>query len=197
MLPKHSSAWASCWKTRLLNKQGLKVVSVLFILALNGCATPSVTDGLTAPRLPRDSVGWSLQGKAAVTQSDNGGSTVNLEWSRPNATRDHIRLSGPLGTGALEVFREDERLFWIDAGVQQPLDLLPLNGEAQAIMATLPLNLVSTWLMGYPDSPADWEVKITQWQILEGWQLPRKIEAYRGDISVRLVVLAWDFEERQ
>ena len=61
-------------------------------------------------------------------------------------------------------------------------------------MATLPLNLVGTWLMGYPNSLAGWEVEITQWQVIEGWQVPRKIEAYRDDISVRLVVLSWEFE---
>jgi hypothetical protein len=99
-----------------------------------------------------------------------------------------------LGAGAFEVFREGEQLFWIDEGVQQPLDLLPLNDEAQTIMATLPLKFVGTWLMGYPDSPAGWEVEITQWQVIEGWQVPRKIEAYRDDISVRLVVLSWEFE---
>jgi outer membrane biogenesis lipoprotein LolB len=48
--------------------------------------------------------------------------------------------------------------------------------------------------MGYPNSLAGWEVEITQWQVIEGWQVPRKIEAYRDDISVRLVVLSWEFE---
>ena len=177
-----------------MSKRGLRFASVLLILALNGCVTTSLPDASTAPKLPQDSIGWNLQGKAAVTLSDNRGGTVNLEWSRPEATRDRIRLTGPLGAGAFEVFREGEQLFWIDEGVQQPLDLLPLNDEAQTIMATLPLKFVGTWLMGYPDSPAGWEVEITQWQVIEGWQVPRKIEAYRDDISVRLVVLSWEFE---
>ena len=177
-----------------MSKRGLRFASVLLILALNGCVTTSLPDASTAPKLPQDSIGWNLQGKAAVTLSDNRGGTVNLEWSRPEATRDHIRLTGPLGAGAIEVFREGEQLFWIDEGAQQPLDLLPLNDEAQTIMATLPLNLVGTWLMGYPNSLAGWEVEITQWQVIEGWQVPRKIEAYRDDISVRLVVLSWEFE---
>jgi len=47
--------------------------------------------------------------------------------------------------------------------------------------------------MGYPDSPAGWAVEITQWQIVEGWQVPRTIAAHRDDVSVRLVVLTWDF----
>ncbi|MDA8773369.1 hypothetical protein N9M65_02190, partial [Luminiphilus sp.] len=64
---------------------------------------------------------------------------------------------------------------------------------ARSVVVTLPLSVVSAWLMGYPDSPAGWAVEITQWQIVEGWQVPRTIAAHRDDVSVRLVVLTWDF----
>ena len=68
-----------------------------------------------------------------------------------------------------------------------------MNDEARSVVVTLPLGVVSAWLMGYPDSPAGWAVEITQWQIVEGWQVPRTIAAHRDDVSVRLVVLTWDF----
>ena len=176
-----------------MTKQRLKLAAVLFVLALNGCVSPSIHDGQKAKILPRDSVGWSLQGKAAVTQADKSGSTVNLAWHHSETTRDHIRLSGPLGTGALELLREGEHLFWLDDGIKQPVDLLPMNDEARSVVVTLPLGVVSAWLIGYPDSPAGWAVEITQWQIVEGWQVPRTIAAHRNDVSVRLVVLTWDF----
>ncbi|MDG2443149.1 MAG: lipoprotein insertase outer membrane protein LolB, partial [Luminiphilus sp.] len=115
-----------------MTKQRLKLAAVLFVLALNGCVSPSIHDGQKAKILPRDSVGWSLQGKAAVTQADKSGSTVNLAWHHSETTRDHIRLSGPLGTGALELLREGEHLFWLDDGIKQPVDLLPMNDEARS-----------------------------------------------------------------
>ena len=167
---------------------------MLFILALHGCVSPSNHDDQKAKILPRDSVGWSLQGKAAVTQTDKSSSTVNVAWHHANANRDHIRLSGPLGTGALELLREGKHLFWIDDGIKQPVDLLPMNDEVRSVVVTLPLDAVSAWLMGYPDSPAGWEVEITQWQVVKGWQVPRTIAAHREDVSVRLVVLTWNPE---
>ena len=174
-------------------KQRLKLAGALFILALNGCVSPSTHDGEKAKTLPRDSVGWSLQGKAAVTQTDKSGSTINLAWHHSDTTLDHIRLSGPLGAGALELLREGEQLFWLDDGIKQPVDLLPMNDEARSVVVSLPLHVVSAWLMGYPDSPAGWAVEITQWQVVEGWQLPRAIVAHHDDVSVRLVVLTWNF----
>lgn len=177
--------------------QGLKLTSLLLILALNGCAITSVNDDTGAQKLPRNSIGWSFQGKAAVTQANAKTNTVNLDWSRLEATRDQLRLSGPLGSGALELWREDEQLFWLDGGLQKPLETLPVDDEVVATLTTLPLNLISAWLMGYHDSTDGWQVKITQWQVAGGWQLPRKIEAYRDDLSVRLVVLKWNLEALQ
>jgi hypothetical protein len=102
-----------------------------------------------------------------------------------------------LGSSALELWREDEQLFWQDGGLQKPLETLPVDDEVVATLTTLPLNLISAWLMGYHDSTDGWQVKITQWQVAGGWQLPRKIEAYRDDLTVRLVVLKWNLEALQ
>ncbi len=185
-----------CWKKPLLTKRGLKFASALVAMALmlSGCASKPTHPDPIAQRPARDHIGWSLQGKAAVTQKNQNSSTVNLAWSHPGITHDRIRLSGPLGTSPLDLQREGDHLFWLNEGRREPLGSLRLNEDAQSIVALLPLDSVSAWLLGYPDSPAGWAVEITQWQVIEGWQVPRKIEAYRDDLSVRLVVLSWDFE---
>ena len=167
---------------------------VAMALMLSGCASKPTHPDPIAQRPARDHIGWSLQGKAAVTQKNQNSSTVNLAWSHPGITHDRIRLSGPLGTSPLDLQREGDHLFWLNEGRREPIASLPLNEDTQSIVAFLPLDSVSAWLLGYPESPAGWAVEITQWQVIEGWQVPRKIEAYRDDLSVRLVVLSWDFE---
>lgn len=167
------------------------LAATLVLLMLGGCATTG--EGLIpgGQQLPRDAAGWSVQGKAALTDAE-GTQTVSVHWLHPEVDRDQVRLAGPLGAGAIELFREGERLYWLKDGIEQPLNSLPLGNDARRAALNLPMTTISEWLLGYPQDVDSWSVSITEWQRIDAWTLPRKITASRPDMSVKLVLLTWD-----
>lgn len=67
-----------------------------------------------------------------------------------------------------------------------------MHSEARSAALNLPLATVSNWLLGYPDDVDGWTVDVTQWQQVDDWRLPRKIQATRADTSLKLVLLSWN-----
>ena len=165
--------------------------AILYAVVLASCVSAPDPTGIPALQIPKDATGWSVQGKAALTNAE-GTQTISVRWVHPDHENDRVRLSGPLGAGAIELYRTGERLYWINDELEQPLSALPMHSEARSAALNLPLATVSNWLLGYPDDVDGWTVDVTQWQQVDDWRLPRKIQATRADTSLKLVLLSWN-----
>ena len=168
----------------------LSFTALALLVLLVGCAHSPDTEIAGAIQPPKALAGWSVAGKAALTQADST-RTVSIHWQHTDSNQDQVLLSGPLGAGALELRRRGTELFWLDDGLEQPLTSLPMHSEARSAADNLPLISVSDWLLGYPEPVDGWSVAVTEWQQVDGWRVPRRIKAHRDDVSVKLVLLNW------
>jgi outer membrane lipoprotein LolB len=153
---------------------------------------------------------WSLQGRVALSNGRDGGSG-RIDWVQDGARYD-MSLSAPVTRQSwrLEGDAARARLDGIAGG--------PLEGDdPQALLreATrweIPVAALSSWVRGMradearhgpailgfgPDGrlatleQAGWTVHYTEWDAAAAVELPRRLEAARGEAKVRLVVDAW------
>jgi len=168
----------------------LPFTALALLALLVGCAHTPDSEIAGAIQPPKALAGWSVAGKAALTQADST-RTVSIHWQHTDSNQDQVLLSGPLGAGALELRRRGSELFWLDQGLEQSLTSLPMHSEARSAADNLPLLSISDWLLGYPEPADGWSVAVTEWQKVDGWRVPRRIKAHRDDVSIKLVLLSW------
>lgn len=157
---------------------------------------------------------WTLEGRVAISNAGKGGSG-RIDWRQDGAayvvslsapvTRQSWRLSG-------DTHSEAGRLEGLEGGMREGED-----AEALLLEATgweIPVNALAEWVRGLqaPGVPvesrefssdrrlrmlaqAGWKIEYTEWFATAGGQptLPRRIEARRGQASVRLIIDRWDF----
>lgn len=207
----------------LRQKVAIIVVSVLS-LALGACVTtpPAPVD----PELARAAYDrrstdlaaiehFVVHGRVAV-KVGNRGWQAGLLWTRA-PDRLKLRLSGPMGAGAVHLER-DEHGAWIkDARGNMVTD-----SSAEALLERvtgwwLPLEGLDYWVRGLV-APREavgaqpifdvhgrisrllqhgWQLEFVEYQTVGGHDLPRRIflvrkDDGRGAISVRLVISHWD-----
>jgi outer membrane lipoprotein LolB len=139
---------------------------------------------------------------------DERGWQASLRWLQ-EGNDFHARLSGPLGSGAVEVAMSEGALQVRDSrGVE-------LSGSdvddwsRETFGQPLPVEGLSFWLLGLaqPDRPvrmergedgmpralhqSGWEVRFDEWARFDGRTLPRRLSIARGEVRVRLVVHRW------
>jgi outer membrane lipoprotein LolB len=153
---------------------------------------------------------WGLQGRVALSNGRDGGSG-RLEWTQAGdaytvslaapITRQSWRLSGGPGGAALEGLEGGTR-----AG-PDPAELL-----RDATRWEIPVEALGDWVRGLPadqavhgpaqlDYGADgrlarigqggWAIEYGAWTAVDGVELPVRLNARRGEASVRLVVDTW------
>ncbi|MEO6103020.1 MAG: lipoprotein insertase outer membrane protein LolB [Pseudoxanthomonas sp.] len=157
---------------------------------------------------------WSFEGRVAINNAGKGGNG-KIEWQQDGqsyvvsliapVTRQSWRLIG-------DTHSEAGRLEGMQGGPREGED-----AEALLLEATgwdIPVNALAQWVRGLPSEglpvqgrsysaqgqlqhveQAGWGIDYPQWFPAEGLRpsLPRRIEARRGQASVRLIVDRWDF----
>ena len=148
---------------------------------------------------------WSMSGRIAVSNGKQGGSG-RIEWKQDGA-RYAITLSAP-------VTRQSWRVAGgVDGATIEGLSGGPRSGpDASALVfdAThwrVPVDALGDWLLGLQrsgdsvhfgdDGRLDridgdgWAVTYADWRVVEGMEMPSRIEAVQGEAKVRLVVDDW------
>lgn len=153
---------------------------------------------------------WQIQGKLGV-RTPGDSSSVSLSWKQ-SPDNYAIHLSGPFGQGATSI-----------KGNRDSVQLLPPKGEPlvaatpeelliQALGWDIPLQGLYYWIRGIPAprepvtrqnnstegtltflEQSGWQLTYSRYQLVDGWQLPEKIIATRGDIRLVLVIKRWHF----
>lgn len=150
---------------------------------------------------------WQLRGRAALAIDDEGG-TASLIW-RQSTSDYQIDLRGALGAGSLRLQGDSGGVVLTTAGGERyaAQDARTLLAEVGGY--DLPVDYLRHWLMGQPVpglggrlmidpegkvrliQQAEWEVRLSDYQMQAGFYLPRRITASGQGARLTLLVRDW------
>jgi outer membrane lipoprotein LolB len=154
---------------------------------------------------------WSLDGKLAVSDGEDGGSG-RLEW-RAEPGLSELDFRGTLGRGAWQLDIETERaiLNLANGDSWQAPDVSTLVREH--VGWDVPVDALEWWVRGLAapgrverrDFDADgrmtflsqygWDVAYDRYKEYSGMSLPMRLEARRGEQHVKLAMRRWWFRD--
>lgn len=144
---------------------------------------------------------WEFEGRLAL-RSASGSENPSISW-RHQGDEDALRLSGPLGQGAvairiygghIEIDRGDGEMEVSD----RPDDLI----EAR-VGFPVPLTALRYWVLGLPEAgqyyeadaegfrQSGWIVHYPQWMSVGADEMPRKITVQNADLKLKLIIDQW------
>lgn len=153
---------------------------------------------------------WSLQGRVALSNGRDGGSG-RIDWSQDGAGYE-VSLSAPVTRQSWRLSGDGQvaRLEGLEGGAREGVDPGALLREATRW--EIPVTALSSWVRGARagngHGPAvaqygadgrlaridqgGWTIEYSGWQPGEaGAELPNRLNARRGEASVRLVIDDW------
>lgn len=154
---------------------------------------------------------WSLDGRIAVRSRDDSGQ-ASVEWNH-RADIDSIRLSGPLGQGAVDIRMTSDgiQIKSSDGSVKQ-------SDQPDTLLTTIfgvpiPVAALRYWVLGisFPAAQAvetvgsggrletllqsGWKIEYQTYEKVGTLVLPVKLTASRGTNRIRLVVDDWQYPD--
>lgn len=183
------------------------------LLLLGACAGPQSRAPLPAPEQQQriaELGGWTHWGLSARLGLDDGrdGGSGRLDWS-VSGQQSLLHFRGALGQGAwqLELDGQGATLTRADGSVSSDDDLQALLWRETGWQ--VPVAALQWWVRGLaepgsgqqPELGADglpasleqdgWQVSFLRYMDFQGQQLPRRLEAVRGDVRLKLAVSSW------
>ena len=153
---------------------------------------------------------WSLQGRVALSNGRDGGSG-RIDWSQ-DAARYAVSLSAPITRQSWRLSGDGNaaQLEGLEGGNRVGAD--PTGLLREATRWEIPVTALSSWVRGLRAAaghgPArvqfgtdgrlsrieqgGWTIDYSGWEaVAAGVELPNRLNARRGEASVRLVIDAW------
>jgi outer membrane lipoprotein LolB len=186
------------------------IAGCLVPLALGGCAAlQPVEQDLLPPGAFPDYESWQFRGRVSLTRGEEGWH-AGVNWQEESGIYD-LRLSGPLGQGAVQV-RGRTGLVQLTAANGQVI----IANDADALVADVtgwefPVSGIRYWVRGLP-APAPepqaivhrdetgllkrleqsgWDIEYTRFEAIGGWHWPTRLRLTNEGLVVRLVIDAW------
>jgi len=190
---------------------------LLAVVLLSACTTaPTVKTGeservrlyqIKSDQLATYSA-WSLEGRLAISNEDDGGSG-QFRWNR-NAAGSRMDFHGALGRGAwqLEADEQGAELSLADGTVHRADSIDRL--VRQQVKWEIPVENLSWWVRGlatpgrFRERVLDgegnisklqqdgWTIEYDRYRVFEGLSLPVKLTARQGKWKVKLAIRSWD-----
>ncbi|SRR6056297_1888297 len=153
---------------------------------------------------------WTARGKMAL-RSTAAQESASIQWQQ-RGTRAHVRLSGPMGVGATEIFSDGTELDIRQGSERRILDI----SSPRAIMLNtgwdLPLAALPYWIRGLPEPDTDiqrrsiepdtgllrtlrqrdWEIRYLTYDRFDTLMLPTRLTVENGDTRATLLIRHWD-----
>ena len=180
-----------------------------FLFTVIACST--ISPGPGSPYLKRDKASlysitnWQLIGRLAVF-SPNDSWSANIDW-RHNADAEKLKLSGPLGQGAVAVMLSDGEVSIDRGGGRVQTSDQPEEFIQQQLGIFVPLQSLRFWAIGVPEPQRNfqetssgfvqsgWLVDYREMQNKGAWLLPSKVAISKDRIKLKLVVEQWNLME--
>ncbi|MBQ0795751.1 lipoprotein insertase outer membrane protein LolB [Zhongshania sp.] len=176
----------------------LRSLALIATLLIGACATPP------KPPINSESETWQLQGKIGLWYN-NKQESATIDWSQCNTERGRIRLSGPLGSGGIELSADQAGATLIQNGETTHAD--SIEELASRAEWPLPVDALRYWVRGRPTPTEKLDGRVnTNGQLEElaqiGWQityqyrtpfhqLPNRITANSANTKLTLIVSEW------
>lgn len=157
------------------------------------------------PATPPDSQAsqWQLSGKIGLWMGDQQES-ASITWQHCSPASGRLRLSGPLGSGAIEIVQQPGQVTLRQGGDSRTAD----SAEQLALEAgwPIPVSALSFWVRGMAAPTSAQESQLSPqgqlrhlqqlgWEIDfnygENQQLPNRLEAVTEDQKVVLLIREW------
>lgn len=184
-------------------------VLLLPVLLLQACSSVEVRQGqrydLSSKQYLYQLSNWSFEGRVAVrTAADSWSSSI--AW-RHQAGMDELKLSGPLGQGAV-VIRLTAAGVVIDHGdgrVEHALDADRLIAEKLGVF--VPVSALRYWVLGvvqpgvgFQDretgfNQSGWDVDYPLFMLVDSELFPHKMKVSKDEIRLKLVFDQWRVNE--
>jgi len=186
---------------------GLRGFVVIVGLVLSGCAglpqKPLQTYRWANQQHLQQLQHWVLEGRLAiVTPKDS--LSVSMLWQHA-AAGDDIELSGPLAQGKIKLSLRPGHITIDDGEAVQVY-----QGDVDEVVSsqlglTLPLGSLVYWVLGIADPrvavaeidggfvQSGWSLRMMEMQTVAGEQLPRKLQAEKAGVRLKLIADKWSF----
>ena len=189
------------------------------VAATCGCASLSGPRPDAVPLSAPQQAAWADR-QASLSRIDrfvvNGrvasgaiGFKADLRWKQMADGRFELRVAGPFGARAAELSGD---AYSVQVRTGQDPATVTADPEAwleQALGCRLPVRGLRWWALGLPDPAArydllidasgrptrlaqhDWQLDYLEYRLVDGVELPRRIEASNGDTRVTLLADRW------
>lgn len=176
------------------------------VLLLAGCASvPSQPDGLYSHAVRSrlyDIKSWRLEGRVAIASARDSW-TANIDWDHlPDLEK--IRLSGPLGQGAVAIELDDKGVKIDRGGGNIQSSTEPQAFINQQLGLSVPLQSLRFWAIGLPEAGAPYQETVDGF-VQDGWlvaykeiqkagneMLPRKMAVSNAHVKLKLIIDQWE-----
>lgn len=186
--------------------QKLYVLIVIYLaINLSGCVTAPVKVAPEYSRQERDGLynlnSWAFDGRVAVVGKRESWQ-ANIDWQRLD-TEEVIRLSGPLGQGAVSIHITDTYIGVDEGNGEIKFDKNDDAQVAERLGFFVPVRSLRYWVLGLvePKVPFEevemgfvqsgWVVKFKQMQQTEYGFMPYKINVSNQEVRLKLVIDRW------
>lgn len=167
-----------------------RLTGLLACLCLSACITLGPQSG-PATRPPLESITeFTLTGRLSIRQEDKS-YQVGIQWQH-DAGHDSIFLTGPLGQGLAEL-ESDAHGARLTTADQKTATAATADELARALLGfDLPLSALPAWVLGRPQTIAEWQVNVLRRESDTENALPALLELKKGeDLTVRLKIDEW------
>lgn len=149
---------------------------------------------------------WSFEGRFALT-GEREALSANISWEHsPGA--DKIKLSGPLGQGAIVISLAGNVVTIDRGGGDVQSSTQPESFINQQLGMFVPVRSLRYWVVGLPEpslnfkdtdigfNQAGWLSEYMQMQsVTEDRTMPRKMTVMNGQVKLKLIIDRWDIND--
>ncbi|NOU22404.1 MAG: outer membrane lipoprotein LolB [Methyloglobulus sp.] len=182
------------------------LVTACFVLLLSACASVSTVPGGFYSQAARahlyDMREWRMEGRVAITSPKDSWS-AHIEWSHlPDS--ETIRLSGPLGQGAVVIELSGDVVKIDRGGGHVQTSNQPEQFISQQLGLFVPLQSLRFWAVGLPESGQafqetddgfvqdGWLIAYKEMQKTGAEIMPHKMAVSNEHAKLKLIVDQWD-----
>jgi len=177
-----------------------------FVLLLSACASVSTAPSGSYSQAARlhlyDMREWRMEGRVAITSPKDSWS-ANIEWNH-QPDFEKIRLSGPLGQGAVVIVLSDDFVKIDRGGGNVQSSNQPEQFINQQLGLFVPLQSLRFWTVGLPESGQKFQ-ETGDGFVQDGWliafkemqktgveTLPHKMAVSNEHVKLKLIIDQWD-----